>query len=173
MKAILILTISVALLLPAAASTKTLTILGDKKIKTQWDGNMPKAMSDQGIETNVTGIIIFEGKLVPTFGFDISSPKKLQRVVVEDVTGNAAISLVEDSAPTIARGHWKGNGSGRDITPAGVPWLFASGDTLTVFRFTVYLEGAAQPIVIYQPSVFRESSKVQLRSIAALINKSK
>ena len=161
----------VALALPMAASTKTLTVLGDKKVKTQWDGKMPKAMSDQGIETNVTGIIISEGKLVPTFGFDITAKKKLLKVQVEDVTGKQAVLMVEDSAPVIEHAHWKGNSSSREITPEGVPWLFTSGDTLTVFRFTVHLEGDTQPVVIYQPSVFRESSKDQLRNLASLMKK--
>lgn len=157
--------------LPATASTKTLTVLGGQKVKTQWDGKMPKAMSDQGIETNVTGIIISDWKLIPTFGFDCSTKKKLLKVRVEDVTGKEALLMVEDPAPVVEQAHWKGNSSPCAITPEGVPWLFTSGDTLTVFRFTVLLEGDAQPVVIYQPSVFRESSKVQLRNMAALIKK--
>lgn len=160
-----------ALVLPAVASTKTLTVLGGKKVKTQWDGKMPKAMSDQGIETNVTGIIISDGKLVPTFGFDITSKKKLLKVRVEDVTGKEAVLMVEDSSPVVERAHWKGNSTPRDLSPEGVPWLFAGGDALTVFRFTVMLEGDTEAVVIYQPSVFRESSKVQLRNIAAMLKK--
>lgn len=171
MKIVLCLTILVALALPAAASTKILTVLGDKKIKTQWSGKMPKAMRAQGIETNVTGIIISDGKLVPTFGFDITSKKKLLHVRVEDVTGKEAVLMVEDSSPVVERAHWKGDSTPRELTSEGVPWLFTSGDTLTVFRFTMMLEGNADPVVIYQPSVFSESSKVQLRNIAAMIKK--
>jgi hypothetical protein len=171
MKSLLVLLASMIFAAPAIASSKTLTVLGDKKVKTQWDGAMPKAMSDQGIETNVTGIIVSDGKLIPTFGFDVATKKKLVRVQVEDVTGKEAILMVEDMAPVVERAHWKGNSSSRDITQSGVPWLYSSGDTLTVYRFTVYLEGQAQPVVIYQPSVFRDSSKARLRDVAAAMKK--
>lgn len=169
MKSILLLALILTAALPVVASTKTLTVLGDQKVKTKWDGNMPKAMSTRGIETNVTGIIISGGKLIPTFGFDCSTKKKLLKVRVEDVTGKEALLMVEDQAPVLEDAHWKGNSAPRDITPEGVPWLYARGDTLTVFRFTVFLDGDVQPVVIYQPSVFTESSKDQLRTIAALL----
>lgn len=169
MKSALLIAILVISILPAIASTKTITVLGDKKVKTKWDGNMPKAMRDQGIETNVTGIFILDRIVVPTFGFDCSPKKKLFKVLVEDVTGKEAVLMVEDLAPEVKNSHWKGNSSPRAITPDKVPWLFTRGDTMSVFRFTVYLEGKAQPVVIYQPSVFRESSKVRLRSFAALM----
>lgn len=158
---------------PLVAATKTLTVLGDMKVKTQWDGDMPKAMRAKGIETNVTGIIISAGKLVPTFGFDINSKKKPVNVRVEDVTGNEAILLVEDPNPVIELAQWKGNSAPKELTAAGVPWLFTAGDTLTVFRFTVLLEGDREPVVIYQPSVFPESSKARLRDIAAILNSSR
>lgn len=130
---------------------------------------MPKAMSDQGIETNVTGIIMSAGKMVPTFGFDCTTKKKLLKVRVEDVTGKEAILMVEDQAPMIERAHWKGNSSPCDITPKGAPWLFTHGDTISVFRFSVFLEGDALPVVIYQPSVFPEASKVQLINLAVIM----
>lgn len=169
MKPLLAITILFALVMPVLATTKTLTVLGDKKVKTKWDGKMPKAMSEQGIETNVTGIIISEGKLIPTFGFDINSKKKLLKVRVEDVTGKEAVLMVEDTAPVVERAHWKGNSAPRSITPDGVPWLFVDGDTLTVFRFSVLLEGDAEPVVIYQPSVFGEASKQRLRMMASMM----
>lgn len=128
---------------------------------------MPKAMKAEGVETNVTGIIIRDGKLIPTFGFDFVPSKKLASVRVEDVTGKTPVLMVEDFTPAVVKGHWKGNSSPRDITPEGVPWLFTAGDSLTVYRFTVQVDGDETPIVIYQPSVFRESSKVRLRNIAA------
>jgi len=171
MKTLRIVALLVALSSPLVAGTKTVTVLGDQKVKTQWDGDMPKAMRAKGIETNVTGIIISYGKLVPTFGFDIAANKKLVQVRVEDVTGKEPIVMVEDFAPAIERAHWKGNGTPREITAEGVPWLFTRGDTLTVFRFTVKLEGDDAPIVIYQPSVFRESSKIRLQNIAAAMKK--
>ena len=171
MKILHIFSVLVVLASPLVAATKTLTVLGDRKVKTQWDGSMPKAMRVKGIETNVTGIIISGGKLVPTFGFDITSKKKPINVRVEDVTGKDAVLMVEDSAPVVERAHWKGNSAPRELTPEGVPWLFTGGDTLTVFRFTVLLEGDGDPVVIYQPSVFRESSKVLLRSIPAMSKK--
>lgn len=171
MKILRIISVWVVLASPLVAATKTLTVLGDKKVKSLWDGGMPKAMRAKGIETNVTGIIISGGKLVPTFGFDITSKKKPISVRVEDVTGKDAVLMVEDSAPVVERAHWKGNSAPREITPEGVPWLFTAGDTLTVFRFTVVLEGDDAPVIIYQPSVFGESSKVQLRNIAAMLKK--
>lgn len=171
MKILRILSVWVVLASPLVAATKTLTVLGDKKVKTQWDGSMPKAMSAKGIETNITGIMISAGKLVPTFGFDITSMKKLISVRVEDVTGKDAVLMVEDSAPVVERAHWKGNSAPREITPEAVPWLFTGGDTLTVFCFTIQLEGDGEPVVIYQPSVFGEASKQRLMMFAAMMKK--
>lgn len=133
---------------------------------------MPKAMKDSGIETDVTGIIIADGKLIPTFGFGSSNKKKVLKVQVDDVTGNSPVTLVTDSNPVLAEQRWKGDATPRELTPEGVPWLYTAGATLTVYRFTVHLEGLEKPIVIFQPSVFRESSKERLRIIAEAIKNS-
>ncbi len=171
MKNLLLLVMISVSVLSVAASSKTITVLGDQKVKTRWDGDMPKAMKDGGIETDVTGIIISGRKLIPTFGFAYSAKKKVVKVVVEDVTGKAAISMVEDTVPVIAHERWKGDSSPRSITPEEVPWLFAPGDSMTVFRFTVFFELEAKPVVIFQPSVFREASKIQLRNLVGAKNR--
>lgn len=147
------------------AATKTLTVLDGQKVKTQWDGDMPKATKSRGIETDVTGIMIVDGQLIPTFGFGCSTKKRVLSVVVEDVTGKKPVLMVEDKAPVIAGERWKGNSQARNISATETPWLFAPGDTLTVFRFTVTLESKDGPVIIYQPSVFRDSSKQRLRML--------
>ena len=70
---------------------------------------------------------------------------------------------MEDKAPVITRERWKRDSSPRNSTPADVPWLFAPGDTTSVFRFTVFLESEDKPVVIYQPFVIRMSTKAQLK----------
>ena len=152
---------------PASAGTKTLTVLGDKQVKLSYDGDMPKAMKAGGIKTDVTGFIINKGLLVPTYGFEASTKKKITKVQVEDVTGPSAKLLIEDLSPVISESHrWKGNAKACGITKNDVPWVFEKGASTFVFRFTVDVEGEPKPIVIYQAAVFGVQMKEYLLRVA-------
>jgi len=150
----------------AFAETKTLTVLGDKQIKLSFDGDMPKAMKAGGIKTDVTGFIFGDGRLIPSFGFEAKTKKKIIKVQVEEVSGASPKMMVEDLAPVISEQRWKGDSKPSPITKEANPWAFERGPTMFIYRFTVELEGESKPVVIYQAAVFGDQFKEYLSLIA-------
>ena len=148
----------------AFAETKVYTILGDQKVKAKVQDGMPLPAEKSGITIEGAGFALGEGKLV--WAFDFTSKKSLTKVLVEDVSGKNAITLVDDAAPKLDGDHWKGDAAPVSLSKSGCPWLFESGDTTKVFRFTVTLQGTPEPVIIFQPAVYPEETKRQLRQMA-------
>jgi hypothetical protein len=148
----------------ACAGTKEYTILGDQKITAKVQGGMPLPAEKDGITVEGAGFALGEGKLI--WGFDFTSKKVPTKVLIEDVSGKSAIILVDDSAPTLKGHDWSGNATPVSLSKNNCPWLFEAGDTTKVFRFTIALKGKSEPVVIYQPAVYPEATKQQLRQMA-------
>ena len=148
----------------AFAKTKEYTILGDQKVKAKVQDGMPLPAEKAGITIEGAGFVFGEGKLV--WAFDFTSKTPLTKVVVEDVSGKSAIVLVDDAAPKLDGDHWKGEAAPVALSKSGCPWLFESGGTTKVFRFTVTLQGTPGPVIIFQPAVYPEETKKQLRQMA-------
>ena len=148
----------------ALAGTKEYTILGDQKIKASVRDGAPLPAEKSGISIEGAGFAIGDGKLI--WAFDFASKKAPTKVVVEDVSGKSAILLVEDSTPKFDGGHWTGEATPVALTKSGCPWLFEPGDSTKVFRFSVWLRGKPEPVVIYQPAVYPEETKKQLQQMA-------
>jgi hypothetical protein len=149
----------------AHARTKEFSISGGGKIKAEFQHGMPLPVEQAGIKIEAAAFMFGDGKL--TFAFGFTTKKNLQKVVVEDVTGSTATTLVEDRAPTLDKAYWKGEALPLAISKSTVPWLYERGDTIKLFRFTVTLAGEARPVVLYQPSVYSNGTKAQLLQIMA------
>jgi hypothetical protein len=148
----------------AFAGTKEYTILGDQKVSAKVQDGMPLPQEKSGITVEGAGFALGEGKLI--WGFDFTSKKAPTRVVIEDVSGKNAVVLVDDSSPELKDHSWSGNATPLSLSKSDCPWLFESGDTTKVFRFTITLKGKSEPVVIYQPAVYPEAAKQQLRQMA-------
>lgn len=145
----------------AFASTREYTILGNQTITAEVYAGAPKPAKKDGITIEAAGFMIGQGTLVWTFEFVTKdTPTK---VVVEDVSGPRAIVMVTDTAPKMEKDHWKGRATPVPLTKTGSPWLFEWGDTTKVFRFTITLKAQATPVVIYQPAVYPEATKITVQ----------
>jgi hypothetical protein len=163
MKTLRYLVLLTCVAIAAYAKTKEFTISGGGKIKAEFQHGMPLPAEKGGIKIEAAAFMFGDNKL--TFAFGFTTTKKLQKVVVEDVTASVATTLVEDRTPTLDEAYWKGEASPLAISKSTVPWLYERGDTTKVFRFTVTLAGEVQPVVLYQPSVYSNGTKAQLLQI--------
>ena len=164
-KILLWLSLALTMAAPLAARSKEFTILGREKIKAQVQDGMPLPAEKDGIRIEAAALGMSADGL--QFGFMLTSGQALSSVVVEDVSGASAVVLVQDLAPTLNRKNlWLGRAKTLPLTPAGVPWLFARGDTTMVFRFTVGLAQTKRTVVLYQPAVYSAEAKQLLRSQA-------
>ena len=125
---------------------------------------MPVPAKKDGVTIQVAGFALEEQSLVFTFGFE--STVKLEKVVVEDVSGTTAVVLVKDPAPTPKSGYWKGDASPLPLNKTAIPWLWEKGDTTKIFRFTISVVGRAEPIEIFQPAIYSGRTKKQLQQFA-------
>ncbi len=151
--------LTILLLSPVSAATKTLTILGDQKIKASFKGDMPKPVAAQGITTDISGFGIEDGKLLRGVGFSYKGKSTVVRVTVEDVSGKTAVLIVNDTAPQLLRGAWRFISKPVAIGKTSTPWVFSSGDSTIIYCFTIHFSENDQPVVIYQPAVFKQSAK--------------
>ncbi|ATC63026.1 hypothetical protein CMV30_03070 [Nibricoccus aquaticus] len=120
---------------------------------------MPKASVVEGVKTDATGFIIDNRQLIPSFGFEYKNPKKLKKVVVEEVSGKEAQVMVEDLAPKAEKGRWIGNSKPIEVSKRASPWIFSKKDTTMIFRFTLEFEEDSKPLEIYQAAVFGAETK--------------
>lgn len=144
----------------ACAATKEYIILGDQKITAKVQHGMPLPGEKSGITVEGAGFALEDGKLI--WAFDLTSKKAPIKIMVEDVSGKISIMLVDDAAPKLNGHDWSGNATPLSLSKSDCPWLFESGDTTKVFRFTITLQGKPEPVVIYQPAVYPEATKQQL-----------
>lgn len=102
------------------------------------------------------------------WGFVFRSKQPTERyehVRVEELRPNgSAVTLVDDTAPTLMNGKWYGKATPIPADPASVPWLFTSGASRFIFRFTIKPVGAPA-FVLNQPTVFTSASKQAQRDM--------
>jgi hypothetical protein len=98
------------------------------------------------------------------FAFADSSGSELRSVLVEDVSDEKAVLLVEDLQPKLVERRWDATSRffNRDDEP--IKWVFYVGDSFRVFRFTVtFADG--RKIVLHQGSRVPAWAKAGIRSI--------
>lgn len=88
----------------------------------------------------------------------------LSLVRIEEVSGPAPLLLVNDVAPQLDGGSWSENAGLMDLSSASVRWLFESGDTVRVFRFTMN-EPDGQSYVLYRAVPYAPASKEAIRAM--------
>ena len=84
---------------------------------------------------------------------------KVSSVQVDIVNSPESLSrLVDDAQPSIKNDQWLAKSKATPMTKEFVPWLYSSGDSRFMFKFTVSLT-TGKAIVLYQPSLFSDYSK--------------
>lgn len=102
------------------------------------------------------------------FGFNFSVQKSvsLTRVMIEDVTDEKAILLVDDKNPKIESLLWTGKAAEQKISKSTTPWLFDNKPTIKVFRFTISATSSPDA-VMYQPAWYPVQTKAQVLAWAS------
>jgi hypothetical protein len=96
------------------------------------------------------------------FSLRLKKPAQLRSVRVEEVSGPAAVLLVNDQAPVTELNQWTGSGGLIEASATGVPWLFGNSDTTQVFRLTI-TDMNGQSYVLYQGEFFSAKKKAEMR----------
>lgn len=130
-------------------------------------GAVPGGVRQGGVEVQVAGVMVRGIDL--TYNFGIVSDRKPLGIVVEDATAATVIRLIEQfpiEGVVLGQGGkwtWFGQGGRTVMEPETVPWILREGETSFVFRIFVETEGGHR-VEIYQPAVFDEDFKRDLRS---------
>jgi hypothetical protein len=103
-----------------------------------------------------------------TFAFRLKRPTQLRSVRVEEVSGPAAVLLINDQAPALETSQWTGFGGLIEASATGIPWLFDNSDTTRTFRLTI-TEMSGQSYVLYQGEFFSAKKKAEMRRQYGLI----
>jgi hypothetical protein len=103
--------------------------------------------------------------LIFTFRLSVGSKGELKRVVVEDVSGESAVTLVDDRSPKVGAGTWKGNAAPLILSRKSTPWVFQNRPTIKVFRITVSAKNSAD-VVLFQPTWYPRQVKVGIVQFA-------
>jgi hypothetical protein len=166
--------------LPDAASaqpTETIEIgiAGGQKIVTNISRGGPVPAEDLRIKIEFGGIIVGpsrtnsrEPELVWNFSFRNKTNHNVLAVIVEDVTFDPVKTLVGDLEPVVRNDVWSGRAEPIVVTKEALPWVYDSGPTMKVFRFTVRYDDD-QRSVLHQLVMFQPPAKEQIRERAALV----
>ncbi len=94
------------------------------------------------------------------FSFVTQLAPKIERVMVEMVSPSGELtSVVNDQAPVLINsGTWVGQSKPSAMSQKALPWLYMSGDSTFLFKFTIFEAGKA-PVVLYQPSITTQGVK--------------
>ncbi|MFA7292948.1 MAG: hypothetical protein WC023_11965 [Rhodocyclaceae bacterium] len=100
-----------------------------------------------------------QSTLTWVFSALIKNSVPIESVTVERVAENGDLApLVDDRAVSLKAQSWLGHAAPQPVTQDSVPWLYRSGNSSFLFKFTVRVAGEP-PSVIYQPSLISHQVK--------------
>ncbi|MES2027179.1 MAG: hypothetical protein V4448_16640 [Pseudomonadota bacterium] len=107
-----------------------------------------------------------QSEIQQTFSIVVKKNAELEYVRIEQVDTDGGLQLVvQDNQPVLKNKNWVGKTKPVPATRDASPWLYSSGNSTFLFKFTIKAKGSAA-IVMYQPSLFnRETKAVYLRVI--------
>jgi TonB family protein len=139
------------------------TILGTQKILCEVDGQTPSLAGKDGVKVRQPAFVAREGEFA--YQFAIDAGVGVTKIIVEDVSESAARILLEDSSPKVEGGYWMEVSTPMVLSKQNLPWIYERGDTTRVFRFTISISGKSDPVVLYQPVVWKLEAKKYLRKL--------
>lgn len=118
--------------------------------------------NSQGVvKQSADGVTVVQADLMPAadkktihyaFEFAVKAGLAVREVTVQDMTDDPIQVLAHDTAPVLAKNHWKFSTPPLDPKAHGLEWLIQLDETIRVFRFTVIL-GDGTKVVLDQPAV--------------------
>lgn len=147
-------------------------IAGGKEITTKVTRSGPIPAQNDLFKIEVAGFSVGPSKEEPGksaitwgFAFTAKTGAEVEKVEVELVyPGEESKRFVLDTAPQLSNRVWRGNTDGTVINSNTTPWLYESGTSTFLFKFTIHSN--SQVSELYQPSSFPEQSKVIFRKMA-------
>jgi hypothetical protein len=134
-------------------------------------GAIPAETAEFKIEA--AGVALRDLKTHPTFSWGfaltVKSDEPLQRVKIERVYPDTTVNvLVDDQAPTVTGGTWRGSSSWAEPNPTTTPWLLAKGLSPFIFRVTI-ARREHKDAILYQLAVYDQNSKMQILNAIAVM----
>ena len=149
-----------------SSGTVSVPIAGGGQIALQKNGSTFKQAENGRVVVTDAGLqaVNFDGKYYVrwTFGIRPKQPTELTNVRVEDVSGASSLLLVNDVAPQLDAGKWKGNAGLMELSTTSLPWFYENTDSARTLRFTV-TEVNGQSYVLYQGVLYTPSGKSAIR----------
>lgn len=130
--------------------TMVVPIAGGEKAHVPLNKNGVPMTEEGDITITVATIQLNDDKKpIYNFGFKDSRHRPLAKVVVEDVSDEPVLTLVDDSAPkTTATGEWKTSTEAMDMSSVRLHWLQTISNSTRVFRFTLtFGDGQTQKLL--------------------------
>ncbi|HEY1268775.1 MAG TPA: hypothetical protein VGH16_16080 [Candidatus Binatia bacterium] len=160
---------------PQPTETIEIGIAGGQKITANISRGGPVPAEDLRIKIEIAGIIVGpsrtnsrEPELVWNFSFRNKTNHNVLAVIVDDVTFDPIKTLVGDLEPVARDNVWRGFAEPIAVTKESLPWLFDSGPTMKVFRFTVRYDDD-QRSILHQLGMYSAGGKEALLEAAALV----
>ena len=147
-----------------------LKISGGKTIKCAMSDAGPLPAQSGPYKMEVAGMMLNQDEdskstsLIFTFGLRASTVALPTHIVVEDVSGAKAITVIDDGTPKFEKDYWKGNAAPVVLSEANTPWLFDGKPTIKVFKITISVKDA-EDVIMYQPSWYATESKAMIIEI--------
>jgi hypothetical protein len=141
------------------------TISGGERVRIPLVKGSPEMSKADGIQVlQTSGAVNHElKKFGYVFAFSDQHAEALTSVIVEDVSDESAVRLVEDLEPKLIEKRWTGvSRPFAAYDPAG-KWILHVNDTFRVFRFTI-TRADGKKIVIHQGSRVPAWAKAGIRS---------
>ncbi|HKA33250.1 MAG TPA: hypothetical protein VKH64_08565 [Candidatus Binatia bacterium] len=166
--------------LPRAAfaqptETIEVRIAGGQKIVANISRGGPVPAEDLRIKIEYAGMLVGpsransrEPELIWNFSFRSKTNHNVLAVIVDDVTSDPVKTIVGDLEPVLRKDSWSGFAEPIVVTKEALPWVFDSGPTMKVFRFTVRYDDD-QRSILHQLAMFSAAAKEQIRERAALV----
>jgi hypothetical protein len=146
--------------------TEAVTVSGGQNLRfTRLGTGFVKAESDRFV-VDEAGLTTYrtEGKNFVRWQFAILPKEEsaLQRIKIEDVTGENPVLVLDDRAPVVEERRWTRQSDLTRASPRSIPWLFEFGRTTRVFRITIR-ETNGKTSILYQPVLFTPKAKRDFR----------
>jgi len=118
---------------------KIVTISGGQEVRLPFARGNPTMTETDDFRITLTQFMpAGDGKLLYLFAFHQLTPHPLKRVVVEDVTDDKAVVLVDDSAPkSDAKGVWANGSKAFALSDEEMAWLSFESLSVRVYRFNI------------------------------------
>jgi hypothetical protein len=140
------------------------TIAGGEKVRVPLGRGGPVLTNEAGVQIDTATFMPNpDKKIVYIFAFTDSRSRALRSVRVEDVSDEAAVTIVDSAQPKLSPGgQWQAESEPLDLSDPRLSWFATITNSLRVFRFTLTFSDG-QTLVLHQGAMFPAGMKAAVR----------